>query len=92
MEIECEIFLFFISCFALRVGSKINPVQTDATLLDIDPFAHPVACCCVLLGFEFETGQTFSRVQIKATLLANNSPNIVRSCCVRLHVTWCKNL
>ena len=89
MEIECEIFLFFISCFAFRVVSKIKP---RATLLDIDPFAHPVACCCVLLGFEFETGQTFSRVQMKATLLANNSPNIVRSCCVRLHVVWCKNL
>ena len=33
----------------------LSPVQTDATFLDqkcyiLRPFAHPVACCCVLLG------------------------------------------
>ena len=31
------------------------------------PFAHSVACCCLLLGVvaqKFETGQTFSYVQI----------------------------
>ena len=36
------------------------------------PFAHPVACCCVLWGV-VETGQTFSPVLKDAILLASNS-------------------
>ena len=55
----------------------------------LPPFAHLVACCCMLLRFvayccmllhvvgcccaKFETGQTFSTVQTGATLLANKS-------------------
>ena len=39
------------------------------------PFAHPVACCCA----KFETGQTFSYVQMDTT-----TPNIVGQKCWEL--------
>ena len=56
MEIECEIFLFFISCFALRVVSKINPRANGRNIVGpfiVGPFIltrlhtllHVVACC-----------------------------------------------
>ena len=51
------------------------------------PFAHPVACCCVLLGVVAQSLKpvkllaTCNRTQQLRTLLANN----VGSCCVRLH-------
>ena len=44
-----------------------------------------VGTCCV----EFETGQTFRRMQTDATLLANNTQQcwelLALTCCVRLH-------
>ena len=63
----------------------LSPLPTEAALLAnnsqhcwmlyVRPFAHPVACCCVLLGVvaQFETGQTLQL----PTLL---------SCCVGLRV------
>ena len=44
-----------------------------------------VACCCA----KFETGHTFSPVQTDAPGTQHcwlTTPNIVGSCCVRLHV------
>ena len=39
------------------------------------PFAHPVTCCCVLLGVvaqsTFEIGQTLSYLQMEATTSSN---------------------
>ena len=44
-----------------------------------------VGTCCV----QFETGQTFRRMQTDAALLANNTQQccmgVVGTCCVRLH-------
>ena len=51
------------------------------------PFAHPVACCCVLLGVVAQCLKPVKllaackRTQQLPTLLANN----IGSCCVHLH-------
>ena len=58
----------------------LRNVQTDAALLDqkcyiLRPFAHPVECCCVLLGVVAQSlkppVKPFSPVQRDATLLGD---------------------
>ena len=52
------------------------------------PFAHPVTCCCVLLGVvaqsTFEIGQTLSYLQMKQQLLVMLGV-VGQQCCVRSH-------
>ena len=73
----------------------LSNVQTDATLLDqkcyiLRPFAHPVACFCVLLGVVAQSlkppCQTFSSVQKNTTLLGVVASIITYNCSFK-----CKN-
>ena len=53
------------------------------------PFAHPVACCCVLLDV---VAQSLKPVKLLAPCKRlqhcwPTGPSVVGSCCVRLHVT-----
>ena len=67
-------------------------MQTDATLLSassnifgcymLSPFAHPVACCCA----KFETGQTFSHVQLPTMLGVVLLRVVGQQCCFLLHL------
>ena len=88
--------------FRLLFSLVFSPVQTDATLLAnnsqhcwiyiLSPFAHPVACCWVLLGVvaqglkPIKLLATCKRTQQLPSLWANN----FGSCCVCSHVVWQK--
>ena len=53
----------------------------------LQPFAHPVACCCVLLGFacaEYEAIKLLSQ-QLPTSLLFSDRRSIARQCWIRLH-------
>ena len=53
----------------------------------LDPFAHPVACCCVLLGVvaqSLKPVKLLSR-QLRTFLLFRDRRSIAQQCWIRLH-------
>ena len=59
--------------------------KRSATMLD--PFAHPVACCCVLLGVvaqSLKPVKLLSR-QLRTFLLFRDRRSIAQQCWIRLH-------
>ena len=51
-------------------------------------FAHPVACCCVLLGVaaqKFETSQTFKPTTLQHPCLLRDLLSISQQCWIHLH-------
>ena len=63
-------------------------VQTDATLLHVaSRFAHPVACCCMLLRVvaqSLKPVKLFSQ-QLPAFLLFRDRRSVAQQCWIRLH-------
>ena len=69
---------------------SLNPVQTDATLLDVAccvRFAHPIACCWMLLRVvaqSLKPVKLFSQ-QLPTYLSFRDRQSVAQQCWIRLH-------
>ena len=88
---------FDVQRFALNQKDKINlfrgllnPVQTDANIVGcymLRPFAHPVACCWMLLRVvaqSLKPVKLFSQ-QLPTFLLFRDRQSVAQQCWIRLH-------
>ena len=75
---------------AFGVIFSLNPVQTDATLLDVAccvRFAHPIACCWMLLRVvaqSLKPVKLFSQ-QLPTFLLFHDRWSVAQQCWIRLY-------
>ena len=85
---KCKVSTIPGSKIVLRSCSKAPWKRTQhCWMLMLRPFAHPVACCFVLLGVvaqKFETGQTLCQ-QLQIFLLYRDRRSVAQQCWMRLH-------